>query len=103
MRSTINALVGGIPVTVTPKAKQAILIWQEQGAAHSSRCGNGRWILHLMQDGDYVVDLRADYAAPRRITGQYPATGWSASLEPTSNGVRIKTGGNAKDRLLVLQ
>lgn len=96
-RSAINALIGGMPITVNPGNKQAILNWQKQGA------GKGRWILHFIQDGDYVVTLRSDYASPQKIIGQYPDTAWPASLESRGDSIEIKAGGSDKDRLLVLQ
>jgi hypothetical protein len=90
-------------MAVAPKGKQAILTRQEHGGANTAPAKGARWILHLMHDGDYTVEVRRDYAAPTRITGRYPATGWQATLERTDNGIRIKAGGDAKDRLLVLE
>jgi len=62
-----------------------------------------RYILHLLSDGDYAVGIRKEYAPVRRIAGQYPAAGWSAALEPTAAGARIRVQGTAGNRLLVLE
>ena len=81
-------------VTVVPADKQAILTRQEK---------EKRWILHLLRDGDYAVDIRKDFALSTRIIRQYPAEGWKAEAEKTGAGLRISVRGAAKDRLLVLQ
>jgi hypothetical protein len=57
----------------------------------------------LLDQGDYVVEIGRDFAAPAKLVGRYPGHGWSAELEPTKTGVRISAHGNAEDRLLVLQ
>jgi nicotinamidase-related amidase len=90
----IDSLAGPMPIAVSPADKQVILTRQER---------HHRWILHLLSDGDYSVDIHRDYAAPTKIADRYPADDWSAELKTTSSGVRIEVRGNAKDRLLVLQ
>jgi hypothetical protein len=93
----MDSMASSYPVTLesTRGAKnQAILTRQKS---------RNRWILHLISDGDYAVDIGKDFAAAARIAGQYPAEGWQATLEPTERGVRIKVRGKAKDRLLVLE
>ena len=94
LQETIDALAGSRPVTVGPADKQVVLTLQEK---------RNRWILHLMDDGEYTVEITRDFAAPTKIAGKYPAEGWAATLEKAKTGVRIKVSGNAGNRLLVLQ
>ncbi|MCX6927266.1 MAG: hypothetical protein NT154_29290 [Verrucomicrobia bacterium] len=92
----LDTMVPECPVTTSGAGtlpKQAILTWQKS---------QKRWILHLISDGDYTVDIRKDFAAAARIAGKFPSDGWEATLAPTATGVRIKVQGNANDRLLVL-
>jgi hypothetical protein len=92
--AAIDALAGPPLLVTNPSSKRASLARQEK---------QNRWILHLLSDGDYAVDIRRELAVPTKIAGQFPADDWSAESKTTSSGVRIEVRGNAKDRLLVLQ
>lgn len=92
--AVIDWLRGPAPVITLPPEKRAYLTWQ--AAAR-------RWILHLLDEGDYGVDLRREYAAPTRVQAQYPAQGWSAILRPGETGVRVIVSGGASNRLVVLE
>jgi hypothetical protein len=94
LQETIDSLAGARPVAVAPADKQVILTRQEK---------RNRWILHFMDAGNCTVDINRDFAAPTKIIGQYPAEGWAAKLEKTDAGTRITVGGDAGNRLLVLQ
>jgi hypothetical protein len=92
--AVIDRLLGAPPVTAHPPEKQAILTRQEP---------EKRWILHLMSDGQYAVEIRGEFARPTRVAAQYPAAGWTYSFGQTASGARVEVGGAAKDRLLVLE
>lgn len=62
-----------------------------------------RWVLHLLSDGNYAVDIRKPFASPTRVVSQYPADGWSCEVQKTDSGLRIMVTGKATDRLLVLE
>jgi hypothetical protein len=94
LQETIDALAGARPVTVAPADKQVVLTRQEK---------RNRWILHFMDAGNCTVEIDRDFAAPAKIAGQYPAQRWTAKLEKTDAGTRITVGGDAGNRLLVLQ
>jgi len=94
VRHVIDAMTGSRPVTVTPRDKQAILTWQET---------QRRWILHLIDDGEYTIEIHRDFAAPTGVTGKYPDDGWSYELSKTSTGLRIVVHGDARNRLLVFE
>jgi len=90
----IDAMVPRKPVTVWPPSKQAILTRQEP---------QGRWILHLMSDGDYAVEIHRDSAWPEEVVGQCPAEGWKYHVERAGAGLRVRVSGQADGRLLVLK
>lgn len=92
--AVVDWLAGPGPVAVTPQGKQVILARQEK---------EGRWILHLLGEGDCLVDLHRDHAAPTRIVAQYPAGAWTAHPVATPSGLRMRVAGTAADRLLVLE
>ena len=94
LQETIDALAGSRPVTVTPADRQVVLARQDR---------KNRWILHFLDDGDCSVLINRDFASPTKIAGQYPAEGWTAKLEKTDFGTRLTVGGDAGNRLLVLQ
>ena len=94
LEQTIEFLAGEAPVSVHPSQKRAVLTQQPQ---------KRRWILHLLDEGSYDVDVSHAWAAASRVVAQYPATGWGYSLETTSAGLRIGVRGDADDRLLVLE
>lgn len=82
------------PVTTGPKDRQAILTRQEP---------QGRWILHLISDGECEVEIDRGFAPVSRVIHQYPETGWKCLAKPRPDGMRIHAGPGASDRLLVLQ
>jgi hypothetical protein len=94
LQQTIDRLAGPPPVMVCPAEKRVILTRQERA---------GRWVLHLLDDGAYRVELNLPKAAPSKTVFQYPAAGWQHHLEKTATGVRITVEDAAVDRLLVLE
>jgi len=94
VRSIIDFLAGPPPVRCEPPDRQAVLTYQKE---------QGRWALHLVDDGDYVVHTHRAFAEPEKVVGLYPAEGWQAQAEATENGLRIEVSGAAKDRILVLK
>ncbi len=92
MQSAINAMTRSLPVTTTG-GKRVILTRQNK---------EKRWILHLIGDGDFIVDIHHDYAAPQKVISQYPETGWQYKMEKTATGLQIRVKGDRKNRLLVL-
>ncbi|MGA2034809.1 MAG: alpha-amylase family protein [Thermoguttaceae bacterium] len=94
VQQTIDFLAGEAPVRVHPAEKRAVLTHQPQ---------KRRWILHLIDQGSCHVEVSHAWAASTKVVAQYPATGWSYTLERTSAGLRIGVYGDADDRLLVLE
>jgi len=87
-------LAEGMPVVTEPADKQAVLTRQEK---------RGRWVLHLLSDGDYRVRLADKYISVKEVVKQYPAKGWSCETRKTREGLEFKISGRAKDRLLILK
>lgn len=94
LRRVIDAMARAVPVWPQPADKQVILTRQEK---------QNRWVLHLLGNGDYSVQIDKHCATPTKIVGQYPAEGWSWRAEENARGLRIVVSGEASDRLLVLQ
>lgn len=94
VRSIIDFLAGPPPVRCEPPDRQAVLTCQKE---------QGRWALHLVDNGDYVVYVYRAFAQPGKVVGLYPAEGWQARAEATESGLRIEVSGAAKDRILVLK
>ncbi len=92
--AAIRALAGPPPVEVQPPQCQVVLT--EQAAEH-------RWVLHLISGGEYTVEIARSQVPAAKVSRQYPPTGWSYRLEPAPAGLRIHVGGQAQDRLLVLE
>ena len=92
--AAIDYLRGPQPVVTSPGDKRAYLTWQPQAR---------RWVLHLMDDGDVVVDIRHDMAAPTRVVACYPAAGCRADLRTTETGINLAVGGTARNRLLIME
>jgi dienelactone hydrolase len=92
--AVIDYLRGPQPVVTSPPEKQVLLTRQAQA---------GRWILHLIGEGDYDVFIRSDYAAPKRVAALYPTSGWRADLRLAEAGAQIEVRGEAHDRLAVLE
>lgn len=93
----MDAMAPALPVSVESPggAKKQVILTSQQSLK--------RYILHLLSDGDYAVDIRKNFANVSRIAVQYPADGWQVALEPTETGVRIRIQGDARDRLLILE
>ena len=91
--STIDALAGPPPVIVSG----------DKRVVFTRQAKQNRWILHLISQGEYTVDIHRDYAIPTRIVEQYPVQGWSCDLTAIDTGVRITVTGAADNRLLILQ
>jgi hypothetical protein len=92
--AVIDRLSGSPPITLTPAGSQAIVTHQP---------GKHRWIVHLMDDGDYAVELHRDHATAQRVVDRYPKSGWEYEVQPSPHGLHIRVRGNAQDRLLVLE
>lgn len=90
----IDWLAGRAPVRVDAEGKQVVLTGQPQLK---------RWILHLIGDGDYTIELARDHVPATKVIDRYPATGWSYRIEPRGEGLRVHVEGQAQDRLLVLE
>ena len=90
----IDRLAGPAPVVVQPPESQVILTRQEN---------QHRWVLHLLNDGPCTVEISREFAGAARLVSQYPSSGWRCVAEPTGTGLRIQAGGQAADRLLVLE
>lgn len=91
---TIDWLAGPPPVIVEPAEKRVLLTRQDRV---------GRWVLHLLDEGTYAVQINRPWATPTKTAAQYPAAGWSYQVEHTAAGLRIAVEGQAGDRLLVLE
>ena len=92
--AVLRWLANGMPVTVEPADKQVVLARQE---------AQGRWVLHLLSEGDYRVLLAAETVGAKRVVEQYPAQGWSYEVSQRGDDLEISVTGVAKDRLLVLE
>ena len=90
----MDQLLGGLPITVSPADKQVVLTRQEN---------HHRWVLHLLGDGDYSVNIGKDFAAINKVASLYPDKGWECTMERTAEGVCLKVKGAAKDRLVALE
>jgi len=87
-------LAGGMPVVTEPSEKQVVLTRQ---------AAQGRWVLHLLSDGDYRVQLSDRFTSAGRVIEQYPAQGWSYETLRRAGCLEIRVQGEAPDRLLVLE
>ena len=88
-------LAGPAPLTVSgDPAAQVILTRQPR---------HNRWILHLISQGDYTIDIASAHVKATKVAERYPADGWSDRVETRSDGLRIHVEGRAQDRVLVLQ
>ncbi len=92
IQAAAYSLIGHLQMK-TSENKQAVVTRQEK---------EGRWILHLIDDGDMTVQLDSRYCSASQVVGQYPS-GWSYQAEMTPLGLKIKAGDESKDRLLVLK
>jgi hypothetical protein len=87
------ALEDWAPVRLTPPGKQAILTRQS---------GASRWVLHLLSDGDYDIDIDKRSAPVSEVIEAYPANGWRYNAQSTARSMRIHVQAGT-DRLLVLR
>jgi hypothetical protein len=94
-RSVMEWLAGPPPAAVEGSpGKHVILTRQSQP---------GRWVLHLISDGDYTVQLRGDRVPAHRVVASYPEGNWSWRADRTATGMRVQVSGAAGERLLVLE
>jgi len=93
-QQAIDHFAGPLPVAVQPADKRVILTRQERAR---------RWVLHLLDDGPYTVEIHGALASPVKAVAQFPASGWSYKLQAAPAGLRITLAGDAQDRLLVLE
>ena len=91
--AVVDALARTVPVQ-TSGGERIVLTRQQK---------QNRWVLHLIDDGEYTVDINGEYVDISRLAGQYPATGWPYRCERTPEGFRVRARAGAKDRLLVFQ
>jgi hypothetical protein len=92
--AAIEALAGPPPVRVEPETCQVVLTAQSR---------QQRWVLHLLSDGDYRIEINRADAPVTKVTNQFPLAGWTYHTQVTPNRLRIEIHGPAQDRLLVLE
>ncbi len=85
--AVIDRLAGPPPVTVIPAGRQAILTHQAE---------KRRWILHLMDEGEYTIELRQEHVPAKRVIDHYPKSGWEYQVAPTSSGLQIRVRGRRR-------
>jgi len=90
----MNQLLGPLPVAISPADKQVVLTRQEK---------QHRWVLHLISDGDYSVNISNGLAPINKVASLYPDKGWECALEKRADGMCVKVKGAAKDRLVALE
>jgi len=90
----MDQLSGPMPIAVSPVDKQVVLTRQDK---------QHRWVLHLISDGDYSVNISNAFAPMSKVASLYPDKGWECTLEKTADGVCLKVKGGAKDRLVALE
>lgn len=95
MQAAADLLAGAPPVKMTPGGEHQVVL--------TAQPAQKRWVLHLISNGDYAIELNREFVAATRIVARYPQAGWECSVEETGGGLRIKASGAACDRLVVLQ
>lgn len=90
----IDHLAGPMPITVSPAGKQVILTRQDK---------QHRWILHVLSDGEYSINISKAFAPITKVASLYPDKGWTCTLEETADGMRVKVTGAIQDRLVALE
>ena len=94
-RDVIDWLSGKPPVSVAgPAGTQVVLTHQPKSR---------RWVLHLISDGNYVVDLQPAQVPATKVIDRYPRDGWTYRIERELDRLRIRVEGPAGDRLLLLE
>lgn len=94
MEAALDSLAGAPPVKVMPDGFQVVLTEQAE---------QKRWVLHLIGDGDYSVQLDGRRVAAKRVAERYPREGWECRGEETPAGLRVIVRGAARDRVVVLE
>lgn len=95
VQAVVDTLAGPPPIAVTPGGShQAVL---------TSQPAKRQWVLHLISDGDYSIELNHRHVPATRIVGRYPKEGWQCQAARTATGLRLTVSGSARDRLLVLK
>ena len=94
-QDVIDWLSGSPPVTVTGHAGTQVVLTHQPNVK--------RWILHLISDGDYTIDIRCDQIPARTVADRYPTDGWTYRIERGNDCLRIRVEGQAGDRYLVLE
>ena len=90
----IDHLAGAMPIVASPADKQVILTRQDK---------QHRWVLHLLSDGEYSININRELAPIGKVASRYPDKGWECTLEKTANGMRVRVTGTMKDRLVALE
>lgn len=80
-------------LTVDPPDKRVILTRRDKA---------GQYVLHFLDEGDYSVHIRNEYAGIEGIVDQYPADGWECKVSPEMDASVITASGGAANRLVVL-
>lgn len=93
-RAIADRFTGPVPVNVSRKDQRVILARQEK---------QDRWVMHLLDDGDYEIAIDKTFAPASGVIAQYPASGWSYQVKQTKKGLVLRVKGNVQDRVLVLQ
>jgi len=94
-QDVIDWLSGSPPVTVAGRAGTQVVLTHQPAAK--------RWVLHLISDGDYTVEIRCDQIPAKAVADRYPPDGWSYRIEHETDRLHIRVEGQAGDRLLVLE
>jgi Hypothetical glycosyl hydrolase 6 len=95
MRDVIDWLSGSPPVTVAGHEGTQVVLTHQPAAK--------RWVLHLISDGDYAVEVRRDQVPATTVIDRYPPAGWTYRIERETDRLQIRVEGQAGDRLLVLE
>lgn len=95
VKRTVQAYFGKLPIR-EKHGKQAILTAQEDKKRH---------ILHLIDDGNYELNIDAKFSKFSNVVSKYPLSDdWDATfIKNDDGGVTIQVSGDTKDRLLVLE
>jgi hypothetical protein len=93
--AVIERLAGPLPVTVTPAEKSPVIITHQPQAK--------RWIVHVISEGDYTLDIDRACVPASRVVERYPKSGWECRESTTPTGIQLGIRGKAQDRLLVLE
>ncbi len=85
----------GKPFIEVAEQKQVVLAEQPD---------KNRWILHLIDPGDYQIRIKKNNAGFTTIRSTYPASAqWNATLQDEGDHWKLTVSGDADARMLVLQ